>query len=782
MLRRRPTYTAIVLATLMLGIGMNTAIFSVLYGVLLQPLPFDDPGRLVRIGRAAPTSTWLNPISPAEFRDLEQRLESLEIVAAASGGRIMSDEQGAELVLGSIVTRGLFDLLGVAPQRGRFFTAADVAADAAPVIVLSDTFWRNRLGGDPEAIDSIVELGDTEFRVIGIAPPGFRFRPNYDLSGAEYWEPVQWTANNLQARHSHYLMVYGRIAADASLNAASDEISAVWRSVVAEDPGNHLDSNYELGMQAVPLRQFNVLSSRDALVFLAGAVGLILLIACANVANLLLSNAESRQHELAVRAAIGAGRGRLTRQFLTESLLLAVVGGALGIATAYSGVRATLSAFPDAVPRSAEIGLHIPVLAFATGISILLALVLGAVISMQADLESVEARAGRTRTRRRSLFRKGLVVAEVTLALVLVIAAGLMLKSYWKLSRVDLGFVADDLVAVNVTLPPARYRDPEARAVYYETLVESLAARPEVDAVGMTSLVPVRSYGSNVSGLTAVGESDRRASYVEVRYVTPGYHETLGVPLVRGRGFTRADVESEARVVLINQTLARQLFDDQDAIGRQLDFDDPVEIVGIVGDMRAFGPDRDVAPYVYFPTRYASNVVIRLRTDAEAFVPQLRSVVRDVDAEARAWRIETMDTIVADAIGDRRFHLLLIGTFALVAMALGAIGTYGVMVYSIETQMREFGVRVAIGATAADIRGLVLRSAGTLAALGLALGVVGAYVLRRFVANLLVEVQPWDPMVYAGTALTMAIVALLACWIPTRRAVRADPVEILRRE
>lgn len=784
MLRRQPTYTLVVLATLVLGIGMNTAVFSVLYGVILQPLPFDEPEQLVRIGRASPDSeTWLNPISPAEFRDLEARLTQFDSIAGVSpSGSIFARGEGAELVLGGTVTARFFDMLRVVPQRGRLLTPTDFAPGAARVVVVSDAFWKNRLGGDPDVLDRTITLGGTDYQVVGVAPPGFAFRPGNGLSGAEYWEPLRWTEGALQSRHSHYLVLYGRIAADSTLAAAGDELSGVWRDVVATDPGNHLDEHYEVGMRSTPLRQFSVTSSREPLMFLSASVALILLICCANVANLLLGNAESRQHELAVRAAIGAGRGRLMRQFLTEALLLAGTGGLLGIAAAFISVRALFVAFPDAVPRSSEVGLHLPVLAFATGLSLLVAFFLGAATSAQADLENRQLREGRTHSGRRSGFRKTLVVAEVTLSLMLVIAAGLMLKSYWKVSTMDLGFDSESLLAINVTLPASRYQDAGAYATYYDSLTDALVARPEVVAVGMTSLVPVRSFGSNVSGVSPVGAPERRASYVEVRYVTPGYHEALGVPVVRGRGLTRADAEQEARVILINQTLARELFGAEDPIGRQLDLQPPARIVGVVGDIRAFGPDREVAPYMYFPTIFAGNVIVRLRSDAEVFLPQLRGLVRSIDSEARVWRVETMDAIVADALGDRRFQLLLVGAFALVAMALGAIGIYGVMAYAIETQMREFGIRIAVGATGADIRRLVLGDAGTLAIIGLALGTVGAFVLRRFVANLLVDVEPWDPAVYGGTALVMALIAALACWIPSRRASRADPVEALRRQ
>jgi predicted permease len=345
-----------------------------------------------------------------------------------------------------------------------------------------------------------------------------------------------------------------------------------------------------------------------------------------------------------------------------------------------------------------------------------------------------------------------------------------------------MGFATDNLLAINVTLPPARYQDAGAYATYYGSLADALAARPEVVAVGMTTLVPVRSFGSNVSGVSPVDDPERRASYVEVRYVTPGYHETLGVPVVRGRGFTGADIEQEDRVILINQTLARELFGDEDPIGRQLALEPAARIVGVVGDIRAFGPDREVAPYLYFPTRYAGNVIVRLRSDSGAFMPQLRSVVRGVDAEARVWRVETMKGIVSDALGDRRFQLLLVGAFAVVALALGGIGIYGVMAYAIETQMREFGIRLAVGATGADIRRLVLGDVGALAVTGLGLGLVGAYALRRFIASLLVEIDPWDPAVYGGTVLVMALIASLACWIPSRRATRADPIDVLRRD
>ncbi len=788
MLRCRPAFATVIIVTLTLGIGMNTAIFSVLHGVLLQPLPFPEPERLVRFGRTSPgDGTWLNPLSPLEFRDMAARIKSLEsMVAATPVAAVLTDMAEPAQASGTLTTVGLFDTFGMSPQLGRSFLESDSDPGAASVVVLSHGFWRARLGGRLDVLGTTVELDGTPHSVVGVAPEGFGLRPTVGLNDAEYWVPLRWTEDVLTDRHSHFVMPYGRMASGASPDEVNRELATLWPDYIKDDPGNHLDTSYETGLHASPLHEFVVGGSRQPLMFLAGAVALVLAVACVNVVNLLLANADTRRHELAVRAALGAGRGRLVRQFLTEAVVVAAIGGVLGIVVAAATVEAIVGLFPDAMPRATEVGVDGPVLAFAAAVSLITALVLGLVSALQAELgaSALRARSG-GRSAASTRLRQATVVAEIALALILVIGASLLLKSFWNAQQVDLGFEPEGLMVVNLTLPADQYQEPEARAQFYDALLQSLDEAPAIESAALSSMVPVRDFGTNVSGLTAVGNPDRRAQYVERRQITPGYHATLGVQILRGRDFTRADSDA-APTLIINQTLSRVLFDDADPIGRRLllgpDDETPREIIGMVADIRAGGAERRVRPHMYAPTRAAGNLLVRARADPSALLSELRAIVRETEPTARVYQAQTYGTLIAESLGERQFVMFLIGAFGLVALALGAVGTYGVMLYAVEGRMRDFGIRLAVGARALDIRLQVLRSAGALAGIGLGAGLLGAYGLRTLVASLLYDVDAADPLVYAVVGLVTGGIAALACWIPANRAASADPIETLRFE
>lgn len=784
MLKRRPLFATVVTLTLMLGIGLNVAIFSVLYGVLLQPLPFDDPDELLRVGRATPARSWnLNPLSPSEFRDLAPALESVrQLTAVGPALAVWSDPEEPLLLQGAAVSEDFFDLFRVAPLHGRFFAPEDALEGAPSTVVLAHEFWRTRLGGDPARVGSTITLGGEALRVVGIAPPRFAFQPETGLDGADYWVPMRWTEELLASRHAHWVMLYGRLAPDAELPAALDELAIDWRTLIADDPGNHLDESYEIGLSAARLHDFTVAASRSPLLFLAGAVTLVLTIACVNVANLMLAHTDSRRHELAVRAALGAGRLRLLRQFLAETLVLSGIGGAMGVLFADVTVRMILARYPDAVPRSAEVGLHLPVVGFAVGVAMLTALGLGIAAAIRSRTGTVELRSGGGRSNPGSGMRTGLVVAEIALALVLVIGAGLLIRSFWNVRGVDLGFDPDRLLALGVTLPLPPGEESATQAAFYRDYRELLHSLPEVEATTMIDLLPIRFTGRNISGVAVAGKPERRVSYVETRRVTPGYFEALGIPLAAGRVFDDADLEAGTRPVIVNRLLAERLFDSgETVIGSRLALDPEVEIVGVVENMHGSAPDRDLRPYIYAPTSWAANLLVRVRSpDPATALPQLRAAAREIDPGARIHAADSFHALVEDSLGSRRFQLLLVNLFAATALALAAVGIYGVMAYTIQGRMRDFGIRMAIGARAGDIRLLVLRWAGGLTVVGLLIGLAGAWLLRGSAAGLLFEVDPGDPTVYAVVALLLAGVAGLACWFPAHRAATADPLETLR--
>lgn len=782
-LTRQPLFALVVAMTLALGIGMNTAIFSVLYGALFRPLPFADADRLLRVGRTRPEVPGvLLPISPSNFLDMRERVETLDhLEALASYMFMVAGATEAQRVMGARVTTGFFDLLGVPIRRGRGFLPEDGVVGAEQVVVVSDQFWRDHLGADPDAVGSTVVLSDVPRTVVGIAPAWFRLVSRED----RVWAPFQWTEADLAPRQSNYLSIFGRRAPGVEPPAAVSELHAEWTRLGAE----HADTFDDSGMTAVPILEAWVARSRGALYLLGGAVGLVLLVACANVANLMLARTEARQREIAVRAALGAGRGRILRQFLTEGIVLAGLGGLVGAAAAYGGVEALLAAFGSSVPRQQDVGMSGAVLAFALAVSVATGVMVGLVPAMQGNPGHAALKEGARSVGRTTRLRKGLIVAEVAVSVMLVVGTGLLLKSFWRAQQADLGFERRGLLVVDTWLPPSRYQSPEQSAGFFARMREDLLRLPRVEEVALTSMVPIRTYGTNYTRVTPRGNPDAFASFVEVRNVSPQYFDALGVPLVRGRMVTLQDTVAAAPRVVVNAHLARQLFGEGDPIGRQLDLGPQgsaggiyPEIVGVVGDVRVFGPDRSMRPIFYYPTARASHVVIRTTGDPETLAPAVREVARAADPAVAVYRVETMEAIVEASLGDRRFQLTLLGVFAAVALALGAIGIYGVMSYTVAQRTREVGVRVALGATAANVLHLVLREGALLAAAGIGLGLAGAYAFRAAVGGLVFDVSPADPLTYGGVAVLLALVALAACFVPARRAARVEPMEALRYE
>jgi putative ABC transport system permease protein len=776
-LRRSPLYTLTVLTTLALGIGMNTATFSVLYGVLFRPLAYDAPSELVQVGRTHPSIPGvLLPLSPANYLDLRASVSRVERLEAETPRTHVLTERGdAGRYPGAAVTAGLFELLGVAPALGRTFREGEDQPGAEAVVVLSDGFWRTQLGGDPSVVGTTIRLNDSPHTVIGVMPEAFQF------VRAQLWVPFVFDSIARETRGRNFLRMYARLTPGTTVEQATQELSGVWARLRADFPVGNEDTDFA----AQGLLDVVGSPSRTPLYILTGAAGFLLLIACANVANLSLVRAEQRQREVGVRAALGAAPTRIARQFLTESVVLAVIGGAIGVWFAHLGLKALLATFGSAVPRSQEIGVNGAVLAFTVAASLLTGLLVGLVPAMRARPDFDMLREGsRGGTARLTLLGRALIVGEVALALMLVTGAGLLLKSYDRATRSELGFRADEIVAANLWFPPSRYADGAATQAFVDQLMARMEARPEIETVALSSMVPIREFGNNWTEIGVVGRENAKASFVENRNTTPGFFETLGIELLRGRLPTDAEARDGATVVLLNRTLARQLFGDDDPLGHRLDLGGSAEpeIIGVVSDLREAGPDQTARPTMYWPTSLASNLIVRTTADAGTVAGIIRAAAGELDPSVPLVRVQHMDEIIDTALSNRRFQLTLLGILAATALALACVGIYGVLSYTVSRQTREIGVRMALGARAGGVAKLVLWRGGRLAIAGVLLGLAGAAGVRRVIESQLFEVGSFDPVVYAGVSVLLLVVAAAACLIPARRAATVEPTQALRTE
>lgn len=780
---RRPVFSIIAIATLALGIGANAALFSVIEAVVLRPLPFDEPDRLVRIystyeGRLCCT------VSVPSFLDVRAEAELMRL--AAYGGAAFTIHAGGapERVSGYRVSGGFFELLGAEPVLGRFPTVDDERAAAESVVVLAHSLWRDRYQASREVLGRTLSIDGVPHAIVGVAPPDLR------LSGQpELFVPFAWDPDNLPSRGSNFLIVLGRPVDGSPVEAAMAEISALYERLVEQYP----DSITNRGVGHRSVSEWLVGAQRERQLFvLWGAVAMVLLVACVNVMNLMLARAESRQRELAVRAALGAGRTRLVVHFLSESVLISMIGGAIGLVAGYAGLRALLAGFGGAVPRAHEIGLSPEVLGFTTVVAIGTGLMVGVVPALQVLSEgSMEGlrEGGRGSTGGGGHLRQTLVILEVALALVLVVGAGLMLKSFWQLTRVDLGVDPGRVLSARVTLPSERYPDPAAVASFFERLREEMRRQPGVEAVGLGTATPFSGTWNNYSVVFPVGRPELEASFVEARTADAGFFETLQIEIVRGSPFDGSEDPEGPTQVIVNEELIRQLLPAEDPIGVELvtgPNSTPWTIRGVVENVREHGPDRAVPPTVYFAAAqgYPGSMSVLTRTagDPLALAPVLRGVVGDLDPDLPIYQVARLDELVSQGLGGRRFAMALLGSFAGIALTLGAIGIYGVMAYSVEQRRREIGLRQALGASRGSVLQLVVRQGSALALVGVVLGTVAAYLLRGYVAGFLYEVSSFDLPTYAAVAVALTAVAVLACLLPARRAAAVDPMAALREE
>lgn len=793
-LHHAPGFTGVVLVTLGLGIGASTAIFSVVDGVLLSPLSFAEPDELVAIWadysrRDGPRREWL---AYPNTRDLAEETGVFEAVGMYFGwGPTWTGGEQTELLFGGQVTPGMFArVLRVSPAIGRGFAAADGQPGAENVVILSHGFWRERFGADPGVVGSVLTLNEQPFTVIGVMPRGLRtpFLPN-----AQLWSTIQANDTDFPgSRGSAIIRAIGRLADGTTLEMASARAAALAARLEEAYP----EANTGVGYTIVPLRADITGPARPALWVLLGAVGFVLLIVCVNVANLLLARGAARRGDLAVRAALGAGRGRLVRELLTESLLLAALGGGLGVALAFVATDVLVSLAPTNTPRLSEVAVDGRVLAFALTVTILSGLLFGLLPSLRVprvDLQSTlrEGRGGAGTSRGAARGRNALVVGQVALALLLLVGAGLLLRSFRELSRFDLGFEEERLLTVRIDLPPSRYPDRAAITSFLDRLEPRLRALPGVQSVGTTNTLPMLGRDGDsdfqVEGRPMPRPGEETVAWI--RRVTPEYFRTMEINLLGGRHFTGADDDETADVVIINRTMAERLFPDQNAVGQRVNLNDPPvwrEIVGVVENVKNFGIRRPSPYAIYFPYTQASSrvwfLVLRSATDPQTLIPSVRGAVAELDRGLAVSNAQPMAEIVSGSLAQDRFVAALLTGFAALALLLAAVGLYGVVSYGVSRRMREMGVRIAVGAEQRDIRRLVIGGSLALVAVGMGAGFVAAALLTRFMESLLFGVAAIDPATYLVVAAVLTLVAIAASAVPARRAARVDPVKVLKTE
>jgi predicted permease len=801
-LLKSPGYAAVTVLTLALGIGANTAIFSVVNGVLLKPLPYPQAERLVFITSQFPglgfDQFW---VSAPEFVEFAQSNRSFEKVGAYRAGAVnLGTQDQPRRVNSAVVTSELMPVLGVSPLRGRQFTYEDTLPGAEDVAILSNELWRSSFDADESVIGRVIPIDGAPTRIVGIMPAG------YDVHDqrVQVWLPLTLDPQNPGNRGGHFLYLVGRLKPDVSIGQARVDLESMLQNWPAKTAGNHVPNLKNHRLRFDGLKDDLIGALRTALWVLQGAVGFVLLIACANLANLMLARAESRQREFAIRSALGAGRWRLLRQFLTEGVMLALIGGAFGAALGFAGLRALLAANPDSLPRSGEVVLDPIVLAFTLIVSVGTGLVFGFapllhlrehVVSNALKEAGQRSTAGAART----WVRRGLVMAEVALAVVLVIGAGLLLRSVWNLMRVDAGFNRSRLVTFGLVLPSTTYRAPQNVVDFFDRLQTQLGQIPGVQgAAVMQGLPPQRLVNANDTDFeNYMAPPEGPAENIDYyQNVTPEYLTTMGIPVVEGRDFEPSDVGG-APVALVNETLARAYFPPGGAIGRRLKpgFNAQIPwftIVGVVRDVKQGGVDKKTGTEIYFLVNQGPrlvnfaprnmNVVVRSALPFDSLASDIRRVVNGMDPTLPLVRLRTMDEVFAETISRPRFLAQLLGIFAGLALALAAIGTYGILSYTVTERRKEIGIHIAMGASRGRVLTMILDQGMRVAAVGLVVGVGASFLLARLLRTQLFNVQPSDPSTVAGVVLFIAAVALLACYIPASRATRVDPMIVLRDE
>jgi putative ABC transport system permease protein len=793
MLAKSPGFTIVAVLSLALGIGANAAIFSLVDAVLIRPLPFQDADRLMMVwSDAASIGLPRNELSPADYNDFKTRNTLFEDVSAIDSRSFnLTGEGEPEKIYAHAVSYNLLPLLGVNPLLGRGFLADEDRPGADKVAILSYGLWQRRFGGDPGIIGSEIPLDDHKTTVIGIMPARFELLHRY----VSMWVPIALSPEESGQRYNHYLTVMARLKDGVTQAQAESEVKSISAQIVNEQgPG------YGLSLFVLSLREQVAGSVRKALLVLLASVACVLLIACANLANLQLSRGAARQKELAVRSALGAGRWRLIRQLLIESTIVSVLGGAAGLVLAAWSLTFLEQLVPSAMAGSTRVTIDAKLLAYTALVSLVTALLFGTVPALQAAKlslgEALKAAGGRTGlAAANSRFRKALVICEIALSLTLLAGAGLLIKTFANLRGLDAGFRPENVLTMRTSLPQSKYSRSETRSAFYHQVLEHVGALPGVRYVGYTTSVPL-GWKGGTGWFQIDGRPLSEGGDANFREVSPGYFEAIGTRLVEGRGFSEQDTAKSQLVAIVNQTMAREFWPDEPAVGKRLrpgNFPSHpwFTIVGIVGDTRQMGFQKAVKAEMYFPYDQAPepyyafvprDLVIRTAGDPAKLAGAAREAIWSVDPQQPVSNIQTMDEIVAEEVSDPRMAMILLGALAALALLLAAVGVYGVLAFAVSQRTQEIGVRMALGAARSRILLMIVGDGVRLVALGLCIGLAGSLAVTRLMSSLLFGVDARDPLIFAAVFVILGIISVAACCIPARRATKIDPLTAIRYE
>jgi len=792
MLLKQPVFTAAAVITLALGIGATTTVFSIVDAVLLRPLPFKEPERLVMVWEINQQQEKDSQASSTgNFADWQGQSQAFEDMAAYFNWNTnLTGVDDPERLNSAIVTGHFFQVLGVGAKIGRVLLPGDDQPGSDGVVLLSHGLWQRRFGADPRIVGEKLTLSGGSPTIVGVMPPDFKF-PDEEV---ELWMPAGFSARQLQDRRGKFIKVIARLKPEIKLDQAQAEMKAVAARLEQQYP----DTNTGWEVKVARLDSVRVGKARLALLVLLGAVGFVLLIACVNVANLLLARAAARRREFAIRVALGASRMRLTTQLLTESFLLAVFGGLIGVLLAYWGISIVTFLNPGDIPRIDETGINGRVLGFTLATSAISVIIFGLAPALFASnsnpQESLKAEGRSMDGGSKRRLRDALVVSEIAVALILLIGAGLMIKSFWRLQSVSPGFKSDNLLTMRIWLPASRYAENHQQIAFFQQLTDRIERVPGVLSVGAIQDLPIRrnrmGFDFVIDGRPAPPSGDKwDAAY---RVVTPEYFATMDIPLLSGRQFTDENNQQAGQVVVINQSFARQFWPDGDALGKRIRFGGEgapwSEIIGVVGDVKHMGLDVEEGPAIYQPHAQKPEflrwmtVVARTNVEPMTLASAVRSQVLAMDKDQPVYDIATMEQLLSQSVANPRFYMVLLGLFAFISLALAAVGVYGLLAFWVTQRTKEIGIHLALGAHQSHVMRIVMGKGFRLTLFGVALGLTGAFILTKVMQSLLYEVSTTDPVTFLGISLVLILVAVLACYIPARRATRVDPMIALHYE